>query len=167
MLVFMWLWVNSLTFTSILLYMILEVHGLPRWLSGKESTCNSGDGFDPLVEKISWSRKWQSTPLFLLGKFHGQRRVTKSQTRLSAHVPRPRGPPLNTKFGLVVQILKEKEFDSVWITCPFLNHLWHRIKSLGTILAAEISLFGRGYEDTCKASHLFIMPTTSVPIRTV
>ena len=142
--------------------------GLPWWLRGQriclpmqEMWVRSLGQEDPLEKEMT------TPPLFLLGKFHGQRRVTKSQTRLSAHVPRPRGPPLNTKFGLVVQILKEKEFDSVWITCPFLNHLWHRIKSLGTILAAEISLFGRGYEDTCKASHLFIMPTTSVPIRTV
>ena len=30
-------------------------------------------GFDPWVGKIPWSRKWQPAPLFLLGKFHGQR----------------------------------------------------------------------------------------------
>ena len=84
-----------------------------------------------------------------------------------ANAKRSTSQHYQTKFGLVVQILKEKDFDSVWITCQFLNHLWHGIKPLGTILAAEISLFGRGYEDTCKASHLFIMPTTSVPIRTV
>ena len=29
--------------------------------------------FDPWVGKIPWSRKWQPTPVFLLGKFHGQR----------------------------------------------------------------------------------------------
>ena len=29
--------------------------------------------FDPSVWKIPWRRKWQSTPLFLLGEFHGQR----------------------------------------------------------------------------------------------
>ena len=29
--------------------------------------------FDPLVEKIPWRRKWQPTPVFLLGKSHGQR----------------------------------------------------------------------------------------------
>ena len=28
-------------------------------------------GFDPLVRKIPWRRKWQPTPLFLLGKSHG------------------------------------------------------------------------------------------------
>ena len=30
-------------------------------------------GFDPWVRKISWSRKWQPTPVFLPGKFHGRR----------------------------------------------------------------------------------------------
>ena len=29
--------------------------------------------FDPWVGKIPWRRKWQPTPVFLLGKFHGQR----------------------------------------------------------------------------------------------
>ena len=29
--------------------------------------------FDPWVRKISWSRKWQPTPIFLSEKFHGQR----------------------------------------------------------------------------------------------
>ena len=28
--------------------------------------------FDPWVRKIPWRRKWQPTPVFLLGKFHGQ-----------------------------------------------------------------------------------------------
>ena len=30
-------------------------------------------GFDPWVRKFPWRRKWQPTPLFLPGKFHGQR----------------------------------------------------------------------------------------------
>ena len=30
-------------------------------------------GFDPWVRKIPWSRKWQPTPVFLPGEFHGQR----------------------------------------------------------------------------------------------
>ena len=51
--------------------------GLPRWLSGKESTCQCRRhrrcGFNPWVGKILWSRKWQPTPVFLPGKSHGQR----------------------------------------------------------------------------------------------
>ena len=29
--------------------------------------------FDRWVRKIPWRRKWQSTPVFLPGEFHGQR----------------------------------------------------------------------------------------------
>ena len=48
-----------------------------RWCSGKESAYQfrrcQRRGFNPWVRKIPWSRKWQPTPVFLLGKFHGQR----------------------------------------------------------------------------------------------
>ena len=48
--------------------------GLPRWLSGKESTCQCrGWGFNPWVRKIPWRGKWQPTPVFLPGKSHGRR----------------------------------------------------------------------------------------------
>ena len=50
--------------------------GLPRWLSGKESTCQGRSWrcrFDPWVRKIPWRRKWQPRPVFLSGKSHGQR----------------------------------------------------------------------------------------------
>ena len=49
----------------------------PRWLSGKESACQCRRhrrcGFNPWVTKILWRRKWHRTPVFLPGKFHGQR----------------------------------------------------------------------------------------------
>ena len=54
----------------------LFIFGLPKWLSGK-STCQCRrhkiSRFDSWVRKISWSRKWQPTPVFLPGKLHGQR----------------------------------------------------------------------------------------------
>ena len=50
---------------------------LPRWPGGKESTwkCRRHQRrmFDTWVGKIPWSRKWQPTPVFLPGKFHGQK----------------------------------------------------------------------------------------------
>jgi len=50
---------------------------LPRWHSGKESTCqfrrHKRHGLDPWVEKIPQSWKSQPAPVFLPGKFHGQR----------------------------------------------------------------------------------------------
>ena len=49
---------------------------LPRWNSGKEFACQCKRcGFDPWVGKILWSRKWQPTLVFLVTKFHGQRRL--------------------------------------------------------------------------------------------
>ena len=51
-----------------------QTSGLPWWLNGKESTCQSRRrGFDPWVGKIPWRRKWQPTLIFLPGKSHGQR----------------------------------------------------------------------------------------------
>ena len=43
---------------------------------GKNAPANAGDRkhrFNPWVGKIPWSRKWQPTPVFFLGKFDGQR----------------------------------------------------------------------------------------------
>ena len=42
---------------------------LPWWLTGK---CRR-HRFDPWVRKIPWGRKQKPTPVFLPGKFHGQR----------------------------------------------------------------------------------------------
>ena len=47
-------------------------HGLPWWLSGKESTCQCKRcRFNPWVRKIPWRRNWQPTLVFLPGKSHG------------------------------------------------------------------------------------------------
>ena len=48
--------------------------GRPWWLSGKGSACACRrPGLDPWVKKILWRRKWQPIPVFLPGKFHGER----------------------------------------------------------------------------------------------
>ena len=50
--------------------------GLPWWLSGKKSTCQyRRHGFNPWVRKITWSRKWQPTPVFLPGESHRERNL--------------------------------------------------------------------------------------------
>ena len=43
--------------------------------SDGKSVClqNGSPRFDPWVRKIHWRRKWQPTPVFLPGKFHGWR----------------------------------------------------------------------------------------------
>ena len=49
----------------------------PGGASGKESACRCRrhkiPKFDLWVGKIPWRREWQPTPVFLPGKFHGQR----------------------------------------------------------------------------------------------
>ena len=54
--------------------------GLLRWHYCKEPACQCRRqkrcGFNPWVGKIPWRRKWQPTPGFLPGEFHGQRSLT-------------------------------------------------------------------------------------------
>ena len=65
-----------------------------RWLSGQELACKCRrHRFHPCVGEIPWIRKWQSTPVLLPGKFHGQRNlvgftygVTRSWTWPSTHI---------------------------------------------------------------------------------
>ena len=66
-------WYLGLThFTCVLSLSI--VLGLPRWHSGKETTCQCRRRqFSPWVRKIPWRRKWQPTLVSLHGKSHGQR----------------------------------------------------------------------------------------------
>ena len=61
-------WATSLHFTSD------GKEGFPCGSAGKESACPWGrPGFNPWVGKIPWRRKWQPTPVLLLGKSHGRR----------------------------------------------------------------------------------------------
>ena len=49
---------------------------LPRWLSGKESTCQCRrHRFDSWSRNIPWNRKWQPTPAFLPGEPYGERNL--------------------------------------------------------------------------------------------
>ena len=64
---------SSLWFLFIQSFVIWAL-GLPRWFSGKESTCQCRRyRFNPWVRKIPWRGKWQPTPIFLPRKSHGQR----------------------------------------------------------------------------------------------
>ena len=51
------------------------VLGFPGGSDSKQSACNARElqvtQINPQVGKIPWSRKWQPTPVFLLGKSHG------------------------------------------------------------------------------------------------
>ena len=63
--------------------------GFPDGSSGKEPACQCRSRFDPWVRKIPWRRNWQPTPVFLSGRFHGQKSLVgyspglQSQTQLS------------------------------------------------------------------------------------
>ena len=60
--------------TNLLSYPI--IHGLPWWLSGKESACNIGDlGLILGLGRFPWRRKLQPTPVFLTREFQGQRNL--------------------------------------------------------------------------------------------
>ena len=55
--------------------------GLPRWLSGKESTCNAGNaGLIPGFGRSPGIWNGSLTPVFLPGKSHGQRKPGKLQS---------------------------------------------------------------------------------------
>ena len=66
------------------IYHVLWADKLPRWLSGKESTCQCRSyrthGFDPWVGKIPWRKKWQPTPVFLPWELHSQRSLGRLQS---------------------------------------------------------------------------------------
>ena len=61
------MWPRWVSFTFIFLFGC--VWGLPGWLRWQHMRSR----FDPWVGKISWRRKWQPTPVFLTGEFHGWR----------------------------------------------------------------------------------------------
>ena len=78
--------VPSVSFLAIRFVYLMT--GLPWWLSGKESPCQwrrlrkheyEGDSGNmsliPWIRKIPWRRKWQPTPISLLGESYGQRNL--------------------------------------------------------------------------------------------
>ena len=61
---------------NISLWLILYIVGFPGGSNSKESSCNAGDlGSIPGLRRSPWRREWQPTPVFLPGKFHGQRNL--------------------------------------------------------------------------------------------
>ena len=102
--------------------------GLPTWHRGKESTCQCRRlkkyGFHLLVWKIPWRREWQSTPVFLPGKSHGQRHLAgyswwgHKELDTAEHT---HAHTLN-KTNKAIQICRETEHKEVLmdlVTCDF------------------------------------------------
>ena len=102
---------------------------LLRWHSSKESACqcrrHKRHRFDPWVSKILWSRKWQRAPVFLPGKFHGQRSLSgyspqgSKESDMTEHT-HPRREVENRHLLLPVQKKFWKHLS--FSTCP-IHHL--------------------------------------------
>ena len=64
---------NSVMYSTLSLLVSNHI-GILKQLGGEESACQRRrHRFDPWVWKIPWGGKRQPTPVFLLGKSHGQR----------------------------------------------------------------------------------------------
>ena len=65
---------HSISLQSLFLWLSKPVYWASQVTSGKEFACQCRRcRFNPWVQKIPWRRKWQPTPVFLAGAFHGQR----------------------------------------------------------------------------------------------
>ena len=85
---------ERLHFHFLFVFNSVRVLGFPGGSVVQSLPASAGDAGDsgliPGSGRFPWSRKWQPAPIFLPGKFHGQRslvgyspRVAKNQTRLS------------------------------------------------------------------------------------
>ena len=92
----------------------------------RDSAYNVPPGFDSWVGKIPWRRKWQSTPVFLPGKCHGQRTLVsyspqgsqKSQTWLGMHACR-RISEIKTKLHSSITLTVTLESAHLLSAYPF------------------------------------------------
>ena len=113
---------------------------LPRWLSCKESACQCRRhrrcDFDPWVGKIPWKRKWQPTPVFLPGKFHGQKSLTgysswgHKESDTTDHVHTHTHTHIQTMdYYAVLNISELSGHEKIWrkLKCTLLRSLPERI----------------------------------------
>ena len=133
----------------------------PGDTSGKGSACqrrrHKRCGFHPWVRKIPWSRKWQPTPVFLPGEFHGQRslagyspwgRKVLATTEHSQIRSFNRQLAWQCKFcqreDQQTTILKQSWFFDQFIACPeflFLGtQLLSSLQSLFVVIVTEATL---------------------------
>ena len=100
MMQWIWVWVNSGSWWWTGRPGVLQSTGsqgvghdwateLNWWLSGKESACSAGDtGLIARSGRSPCRRKWQLTPVFLPGKFYGQKRLADCSPRCRRRVGR-------------------------------------------------------------------------------
>ena len=119
-------------------YFLIDTMGLSRWLSGKEFACQCWRyRFNFWVGEIPWSRKWQPTPVFVPGKFHGHRCLTSCSPwerkelsvtsdwaqHLILPLEMPGGPPASETsclWAVWISFLQVLQFSSVAQSCPTL-----------------------------------------------
>ena len=101
------------------------IRGLPRWHSGKESTCQCRRhrryGFDQWVGEIPWKKKQQLTPVFLPEKSHGQRSLAGYSPQGCKGV----GHNLATKQNKAIESDSMVMIQDYWVD----RKLWNRKKS--------------------------------------
>ena len=112
----------------------------------KNSPANAGDtkrrGFDSWVGKVSWRRKWQPTPVFLPGKFHGQRGVAGYSPR-GLRVRHDRVPEY-TNASYYATSSSEKAMAPTPVLLPGKSHGWRSL--------VGCRLWGRTESDTTEAT---------------
>ena len=75
-------------------------------------------GFGPRVRKISWRRKWHPTPVFLLGKFQGQRSLVSDS------------PWGHKESDMTQQMSTHAHTSKLHFVClqtQFQGSLWHKV----------------------------------------
>ena len=103
---------------------------------------------DPWVGKISWKRKWQPTPVFLPGEFHGQRSLAgyspwgHKESGMTQRLNNNKYQKL-MNFLSQIKVIKKKQFVK-------------RIKTREFWLA-----LGRRFQDLCFWFFLSLSPTTA------
>ena len=91
---------------------VVQKSGFPWWLNAKESSCQCRRlkrcGLNP------WRRKWQPTPIFLPGKFHGQRSLAGYSPR-DGRVGHDRGTKTKTARKAQIQDLMTSGALADWL----------------------------------------------------
>ena len=102
-----------------------KIANFPRCLSGKESACHCRRHkrcrFDPYVRNIPWSKKWQAIPVFLPGKFHGQRSLAGSSPK--GHKESDMTKQVCTHAQLLQCLDRHSLLQSVLLTWRWVTHL--------------------------------------------
>ena len=102
---------------------------LPRWLSGKESTCQCRRcRFDPWIGKIPWRRKWQPIPVFLPGRTEEPGGLGAPGTQRVGHDWECTHPPHPHPHWERIRIFKTRE-ELVFIE-KFFNFHWKVLQSI-------------------------------------